>query len=79
MQARTLAPLLAVPMLMVGLAAAAQTPEGRWKTIDDDTGKVKSIVEIARMGDGTLQGKVVQVLQSDKGPDPKCDACECAN
>lgn len=79
MQARTFATLLAVPMLVVGLAAAAQTPEGRWKTIDDETGKVKSIVEIARAQDGTLQGKVVQVLQSDKGPNPKCDECDGAN
>ena len=79
MQARTFATLLAIPMLMVGLAAAAQTPEGRWKTIDDETGKVKSIVEITRMENGTLQGKVVDILQSDKGPDPKCDECEGAN
>ena len=79
MHARTIATLLALPMLMVGLAAAAQTPEGRWKTIDDETGKVKSIVEISRMEDGTLQGKVVEILHSTKGPNPKCDECEGAN
>ena len=79
MHARTIATLLALPMLMVGLAAAAQTPEGRWKTIDDETGKVKSIVEIGRAQDGTLQGKVVEILHSAKGPNPTCDDCEGAN
>ena len=79
MHARTFASLLGLPLLMVGLAATAATPEGRWKTIDDETGRVKSIVEIARMEDGTLQGKVVEILHSDKGPNPTCDDCEGAN
>lgn len=58
------------------LAVAAQAgPEGRWKTIDDETGQVKSIVEISRAGDGSLTGRVVEVLHSDSGPDPICDKC----
>ena len=62
---------------MVGsLAVQAQSgPEGRWQTIDDETGNAKSIVEISRSADGTLQGTVVEILQSDKGPDPVCDKC----
>ena len=61
---------------LVPLAAAAQSgPEGRWKTIDDETGQAKSIVEISRAADGTLQGTVVEILQSDKGPNPVCDKC----
>lgn len=60
-------------------AQAADSPIGRWKTIDDETGKVKSIVEISQAANGTLQGKVVEVLQSDHGPNPKCDKCEGAN
>ena len=79
MTTRFLAVLLGLPLLMVGLAAAAQTPEGRWKTIDDETGKVKSIVEIARAQDGTLRGTVVEILHSAKGPNPTCDDCEGAN
>jgi len=79
MTGRTPATLLGISLLVAGFAAAAQTPEGRWKTIDDATGKVKSIVEITRGRDGTLQGRVVEVLQSDKGPDPACDACGGAN
>ena len=79
MHARPLATLLCLPLLLAGLAAAAQTPEGRWKTIDDETGKVKSIVEIARAQDGTLRGTVVEILHSAKGPNPTCDDCEGAN
>ncbi len=52
---------------------------GRWKTIDDETGKVKSIVEITQAANGTLTGKVVEILHSDKGPNPICDGCEGAN
>ncbi|HVI25127.1 MAG TPA: DUF2147 domain-containing protein [Xanthomonadaceae bacterium] len=72
--------------LLIGLLAAlplvafAQTgPEGRWKTIDDETGKVKSIVEITQAANGTLQGKVVEILHSDRGPNPTCDKCKGAN
>jgi len=69
--------LLALPLLAASLAAqAADGPTGRWKTIDDKTGKVKSIVEISQAGNGTLSGKVVEILQSDKGPNPVCDGCE---
>lgn len=79
MSTRILATLLGVPLLVAGLTAAAATPEGRWKTIDDDTGRVKSIVEIARAQDGTLQGRVVEIVHSDKGPNPTCDKCPGAN
>lgn len=74
------AKLFALLLLALPLAAFAQSsPEGRWKTIDDETGKVKSIVEITRMANGTLQGKVVEILHSDKGPNPICDKCKGAN
>lgn len=58
------------------LAVAAQNgPEGRWKTIDDETGSAKSIVELTRAADGGLTGTVVEILQSDRGPNPVCDRC----
>lgn len=69
--------LLALPLLGLSLAAtAADSATGRWKTIDDKTGKVKSIVEISQAANGTLTGKVVEILQSDRGPNPVCDKCE---
>ena len=69
----------AVLALSSASAWASDGPVGRWKTIDDETGKVKSIVEITQAQDGTLQGKVVEVLQSDRGPNPTCDKCKGAN
>ena len=57
------------------VVAAEMTPVGTWKTIDDETKKVKSIVEISEVN-GEIVGKVKEVLQSDKGPNPLCDQCE---
>ena len=72
--------LLALPLCLAALSAqAADSAAGRWKTIDDKTGKVKSIVEITQAANGTLSGKVVDILHSDKGPNPVCDGCEGAN
>jgi uncharacterized protein (DUF2147 family) len=73
--------LTALLLAALPLSAFAQdaSPTGRWKTIDDETGKVKSIVEITRAADGTLQGKVAKVLQSEQGPNPVCDKCKGAN
>ncbi|EKT4073098.1 TPA: DUF2147 domain-containing protein [Stenotrophomonas maltophilia] len=72
--------LLALPLCLAALSAqAADGAAGRWKTIDDKTGKVKSIVEITQAANGTLTGKVVDILHSDKGPNPICDGCEGAN
>src|SRR5512146_2266544 len=76
MRITTIALLLA---LMPMAAFAQNTPVGKWRTIDDKTGKVKSVVEIYETTDGTLAGKVVQVLDSEKGPNPLCDACKGAN
>ncbi|HVI59207.1 MAG TPA: DUF2147 domain-containing protein [Luteimonas sp.] len=64
---------------MAAFAQNPASPVGRWKTIDDETGKVKSIVEITQAANGTLQGKVVEVLHSDRGPNPTCDKCSGAN
>lgn len=55
--------------------AAENTPVGTWTTIDDATGKPKSIVQITESG-GKLEGKVLEVLQSEQGPHPVCKACD---
>jgi uncharacterized protein (DUF2147 family) len=71
---------IALLLALLPIAAFAQnTPVGKWRTIDDKTGKVKSIVEIYETTNGTLAGKVVQVLDSEKGPNPLCDACKGEN
>ncbi|MCE4362246.1 DUF2147 domain-containing protein [Xanthomonas hortorum] len=71
--------MLVLPLAAASLLAqAADSPVGRWKTIDDETGKPKSVVQIEQTGNGTLSGKVVDILQSDKGPNPLCDKCDGA-
>lgn len=55
--------------------AAIDSPVGTWRTIDDETGKAKAVVQISE-SDGELSGKVIKVLQSDQGPHPVCKACE---
>lgn len=80
MRAKLIVLLLALPLAALTSAAFAQnSPVGKWRTIDDKTGKVKSVVEITETSSGTLQGKVLQVLDSEKGPNPLCDACKGAN
>lgn len=44
--------------------AQSQTVIGKWKTIDDETGKAKSIVEIYEQS-GKIYGKVIDILESD--------------
>jgi uncharacterized protein (DUF2147 family) len=69
--------------LLLAVHAPAQTvtsplssPAGRWKTIDDETGKTKSIVVI-REEEGKLYGMIEKVLDSDQpGPNPLCLKCE---
>ncbi|KMQ71156.1 DUF2147 domain-containing protein [Chryseobacterium koreense] len=48
--------------------------EGKWKTIDDETGQAKSIVEIQKRANGQYYGKVVQLLI--KPADPNCSGCK---
>lgn len=68
--------LLALLLLLLPLSAFAQTtPVGTWTTIDDKTQKPKSVVEIYQAKDGSLAGRVTDVLQSDRGPNPVCDKC----
>ena len=76
MRMKFVAALLAI----LPVAAFAQSsPIGRWKTIDDETGKVKSIVEIYQAKDGSYAGKVAEILHSERGPNPTCDKCKGAN
>ncbi|MFC6841752.1 DUF2147 domain-containing protein [Xanthomonas theicola] len=70
--------MLALPLSVAAFVAQAAdtSPVGRWQTIDDETGKPKSIVQIEQAGNGTLSGKVIEILQSDKGPNPLCEKCD---
>jgi len=58
------------------LSASAQrtSPIGKWKTVDDNTGKTKSVVEVYEKG-GKLFGKILDLIDPDE-PDPKCEECD---
>lgn len=43
----------------------SQTVIGKWKTIDDETGNAKSIVEVYEKS-GKIYGKIVEILTPDK-------------
>ncbi|MGL1887100.1 MAG: DUF2147 domain-containing protein [Reichenbachiella sp.] len=68
---------LVLIMLVIAASSYAQTSiVGRWKTIDDESGKPKSIVEIYEKG-GKYYGKVVELFRTpDEDPDPNCIECD---
>src|SRR3954469_1162320 len=55
-------------------AGEVSSPVGTWKTIDDENGHAKSFVQISEEN-GELTGKVLRVLESDRGPHPTCTSC----
>nr|WP_315201866.1 DUF2147 domain-containing protein [uncultured Flavobacterium sp.] len=57
--------------------AQSQTVLGKWKTVDDETGQAKSIVEVYEKA-GKIYGKVVEILRADHKKDvcSKCDGAE---
>ena len=68
--------LLALPMLSTH---AQQPPTGHWTTIDDATGKPKSVVEVYQARDGNFAGRVVEILDMKDGPNPLCVKCSGSN
>jgi uncharacterized protein (DUF2147 family) len=74
---------LLVCLFVSALLCAAQTssvpnPTGRWKTVDDATGKVTSIVLIWEKNH-RLYGRIDTLINQDpRDPDPNCTRCEGA-
>lgn len=66
--------LLTICLLMGFSVQAQNSIVGTWKTIDDETGKPKSIVEIVER-EGKAYATVKEVLFSENGADPVCDDC----
>jgi uncharacterized protein (DUF2147 family) len=56
--------------------AANLTPVGVWKTIDDLTGKPKSILQLSLTAQNTLQGKVIRIFPTE-GQDQKILCTQC--
>lgn len=53
--------------------AQSQSVIGKWKTIDDETGKPKSVVEIYEKS-GRIYGKVIEIFEADKR-NKVCEEC----
>lgn len=78
MKKRVFSSLLCLGLFIGGLASAnAQSVFGKWKTIDDETGDPKSIVEIYEQ-EGQVYGKIVEILNKDR-QDAKCTECDGEN
>jgi uncharacterized protein (DUF2147 family) len=70
--------LIAMMFAMPAAWAQNASPAGVWKTIDDETGKPKSLVRITEEN-GVLSGKVEKLFRpADQDQNPKCTACEGA-
>lgn len=66
--------ILTLALIMCAvLTGTAQDVVGKWKTIDDETGKAKSIVEIYKQN-GKIFGKVIEILDPTK-QDATCRDC----
>jgi len=61
-------------VFIISITANSQSIFGKWKTIDDETGNEKSIVEIYKV-DGKAYAKILQLLEKGK-EDKLCDECK---
>jgi uncharacterized protein (DUF2147 family) len=68
---------MAAMCLCAGFVMAAESPVGKWNTVDEKTGKVTSQVEVY-MADGKLCGKIVSLSDpNDKDGKPLvCKECK---
>lgn len=68
--------LIALIIVIFSTIASSQSVIGKWKTIDDDTGKAKSIVEIYKQN-GKVFGKIINLVNRPQNakPNPICTKC----
>ena len=67
---------IAISASVLMLAVSAQNPQdviGRWTTIDDNTGKPRSVVEIS-VSNGVLTGRIVDLYDKTR-LQKLCDKC----
>lgn len=70
--------IVAAVAALASMSAMAASPTGLWKTIDDNTGKVRSLVRITQVN-GEYKGTIEKLFRSpDQDQNPKCDKCEGA-
>ena len=66
--------LFTITALLIATAMFAQNPvTGKWKTIDDQTGKALAIIDIFEKG-GKINGRVIDILDG-KSRNHTCENC----
>lgn len=66
--------LLTISLIALSvITAVAQDVTGKWNTIDDNTGKARSVVEIYKQN-GKIYGKIVEIVDPAKR-DKLCAEC----
>jgi uncharacterized protein (DUF2147 family) len=65
---------LIVLLLLISNYCLSQSVLGKWKTIDDETGKEKGIVEIYEK-DGKIYGRIIGILEPEHRY-KKCTLCQ---
>jgi uncharacterized protein (DUF2147 family) len=74
MKLTALVATLGATLVLAAPVAFAQTPAGLWKTIDDNTGKERSLVRITEAG-GVYTGRIEKSLAADAEPNATCVKC----
>lgn len=70
--------IVAAAAALTSASAMASTPAGLWKTIDDNTGNVRSLIRITQVN-GEYKGTIEKLFRTpDQEQNPKCDKCEGA-
>ena len=60
--------------MIISLAHGQESVIGKWKTVDDETGEKKSVVEIFKKNNQVF-GKIVKITDAEN-QDSVCDQCE---
>ena len=63
-----------IAFLLLFQISFSQTVFGKWKTIDDETGKEKGVVEIYEHK-GKVYGKIIEIFEQNK-KHLKCEKCD---
>jgi uncharacterized protein (DUF2147 family) len=66
--------IIGLALLFFSTLTLAATPAGLWKTIDDKTGKPRSLIRVNEV-DGAYSAVVEKGLRADDTGDAVCDKC----
>ena len=65
--------ILVIAFILISQLVASQSVTGKWKTVDDETGVEKSVVEIVEKN-GKISAKIIEIFEV-QNRNRKCDLC----